>query len=153
MDYSQSLPDFVEAYVKAECPKSVSLLEDAGGKLLYARAYEILKRKAREGHTITYGNLAKEAAPQGRNPLVAWPHEVLALADMLGAISVYVHHQKLPLLGVLVVHQDRGDDAMPMPGNGFFELAKELGLFDGGDREVFFCKESERVFKDWKMYY
>jgi len=50
------------------------------------------------------------------------------------------------MLTAIVVHKRDN-----IPGEGFFELARHLGLLSGGDDELaFFCHEVARVHADWK---
>jgi hypothetical protein len=67
------------------------------------------------------------------------------MGALLGEISEHEHEEGRPLLSVLVVHKE-GD---MMPGDGFFQLALELGLFDGQDKDRFFIDEMKRVFHQW----
>ena len=66
------------------------------------------------------------------------------LAHMLGEISTAEHEAGRGMLTVVVVHK-HGDK---MPGPGFFELARSLG-YDTGDREVFWIKELQKVYRAW----
>jgi hypothetical protein len=45
----------------------------------------------------------------------------------------------------VVIHIDDN-----MPGNGFFTLASQLGLFHGGDRFMYFVEELRRVHDHWR---
>ena len=45
---------------------------------------------------------------------------------ILGEISTYEHEHSRPMLSVLVFHADDG-----MPGDGFFNLARKLGVLHG----------------------
>lgn len=66
------------------------------------------------------------------------------LAHMLGEISTAEHEAGRGMLSVVVVHK-HGDQ---MPGPGFFELARSLG-YDTGDREEFWIKELQKVYRAW----
>lgn len=120
------------------------VLKAAGGKLLYERIYDILKRTASEGHPITYGDLAQQFGLDMGNP-----HERNALAYVLGEISNYEYGCGRPLLSVLVIHS--GDDGMP--GGGFFDLAQGYGRFDGKDRQAFYWSEARRACDYWREHY
>jgi hypothetical protein len=70
------------------------------------------------------------------------------LASILGEIATYEHEQGRPLLPVVVVLKETG-----MPGQGFFSLARDLGLHTGtgsNDDMEFFVEEVKRVHKTWK---
>lgn len=74
----------------------------------------------------------------------------VALANLLGNISESEHKQGNPLLSAVVVNKDT-----LKPGDGFFKLAKELGLFKGSlnsqsDKDTFFINELNRVFDLWE---
>jgi len=47
---------------------------------------------------------------------------------------------------VLVVQEDN------MPGEGFFKLARDLGLFLGDDKLAFWVKELNRVWDYWSSH-
>ena len=49
------------------------------------------------------------------------------IARLLGEIAVYEHSEGRPMLTALIVH--RGNDNNP--GEGFFSIAHELGLYNG----------------------
>ena len=66
------------------------------------------------------------------------------IGHLLGEISRFEHEAGRPLLSALVMYKD-GDK----PGRGFFELAKELGLYDGKNDDAFFSEELTKVFKYW----
>lgn len=76
---------------------------------------------------------------------LAGPGAVAKLADLLGEICKEEHRSGRPMLSAIVVSKAAG-----MPGEGFFGLAKSLGLFDGADHLAFWAKEVERVHGYWK---
>ena len=102
--------------------------------------YAILSKIAESGQTITYGRVARLA---GGNPL----RPSTTLFRMLTEIAEQENDSGRPLLSVVVVRADTG-----MPGAGFFDLARRLGLLDssdGSDEEVFFRDELRRVHEHW----
>ena len=109
---------------------------------LHKGIYEQLKEVARNGELITYGEIAPLAklnmeSPGDRN----------RIGEILGEISTFEHENHRPMLFVLVVHADDG-----MPGDGFFNLARELGLLHGSDDEkelAFFAGEVAKVHAYW----
>ena len=102
---------------------------------LLARAWEILVARAREGRTITYGEMATAMllSPQSTQ-----------FTDTLNELSRSENAAGRGLLSVLVTRQREGT-----PGISFFRLARELGhQFD--DEEQFFREEVERVTARWQ---
>ena len=70
-------------------------------------------------------------------------HKSEAMVDLLGEISAEEHAVGRPLLSAVVV---RKDEALPIPGPGFYRLAKELGsMSKGEDKVVFWKAEFRRV--------
>lgn len=49
------------------------------------------------------------------------------------------------MLSALVVNK-----SSRIPGGGFFDLAENMGLFDGGDRKSFWHDELNRVYAYWQ---
>ena len=92
-----------------------SNLEWAGLKCI---TREFLVTAARRQRSVTY----KEVAGLLKHRRFGYRSE--AMDQMLGVISADEHAAGRPLLSAVVV---RSDPQQPMPGPGFFELAKELG--------------------------
>ena len=92
----------------------------------------ILER-AQKGQPITYGDLTKRIGSIGFEP------QDFAFHNLLGDISVEEDAAGRGMLSVMVVHQHDG-----MPGQGFFDLAKELGR-DVSDQERFWSEETHLV--------
>ena len=109
--------------------------------------YEELKRVAKAQATTTYTVVAELAGldlddPDGRD----------ALARMLSEISAHEHTHGRPLLSVVVIHPETN-----LPGQEFFALAYELGLYEGQDmiweqltRTGFFTRELAKVHAAWQ---
>ena len=66
------------------------------------------------------------------------------MSNLLDEISRCEHENGRPLLSAVVIHVDDN-----MPGNGFFVLAEDLGLFKGRGRFMFFVEELKRVHDHW----
>lgn len=101
--------------------------------------YEELKRVAKEQRLTNYADIAPLAGlsmddPTDRN----------RIADILGEISRFEHEQGRPMLSAVVILRDEN-----IPGQGFFSLAKELGLYSAGDNFMFFVNELRRVHAEW----
>jgi hypothetical protein len=84
-----------------------------------------LRKVAREQSTITYGELAEEIVRDG--PM----DEFSPFGAPMAAILAQANYEEqeaghFPLLSVLVILKDGG-----LPGNGFFQFARELGMSVG----------------------
>lgn len=84
--------------------------------------YDEILRLARAAQLAAYSHVA---------PLVGLSMEREQdrdeIARLLGEIATHEHSQGRPMLTALIVH--RGNDNNP--GEGFFSIAQELGLFNG----------------------
>ncbi len=101
---------------------------------------KVLIEIAKGKKTITYSDLCNSIK------IIKFEPSSSALANMLGEISEDENNRKGPLLSVLVVHKN-GDS---MPGQGFFELAIQLG-FNFKDREAFWIEQLNLVYGyNWK---
>ena len=104
---------------------------------IYERLIEVAKKK----EIINYSDIAPMAdldmeSPEDRN----------AIAGILDAISRHEHAERRPLLSSVVVH--KGDR---MPGDGFFKMARSVGVMKPGeDRATFFARELRRVHDAWR---
>lgn len=105
--------------------------------------YERLKEVAINGELITYGEIAPMAKLNMENP-----DDRNKMAQILGDISTHEHEQGRPMLSAVVVLAEIG-----YPGDGFYTLARELGLHHGKKEFEdldFFVQEVKRVFACWK---
>jgi hypothetical protein len=105
--------------------------------------YERLQEVANEGELTTYGEIAPLANLNMENP-----DDRNKMAQILGDISTHEHEQGRPMLSAIVVLAEIG-----YPGEGFFTLARELGLLHGNkefDNLDFFVQEVKRVYACWK---
>ncbi|HWP91546.1 MAG TPA: hypothetical protein VNN20_05050 [Thermodesulfobacteriota bacterium] len=96
----------------------------------------ILRDRARKRQLITYSELAEKLTHVTIEP----PYHPLYW--MLGEISTTEHNAGRPLLSAIVVRRDDN-----MPGNGFFELADELG-YDISDDTLFWADQLKKVFSE-----
>ncbi|WP_338593203.1 hypothetical protein V6669_09430 [Paenibacillus sp. Y5S-9] len=76
-----------------------------------------------------------------------------SLAGLLGDISVDENKQGHPMLSVIVVNQET-----KIPGDGFFKLAKDLGLYEGllnniEQKDAFYISELKKVHSFWEREY
>ncbi|OQB47611.1 MAG: hypothetical protein BWY02_02068 [bacterium ADurb.Bin157] len=97
----------------------------------------------KEGGTISYSE-AGNIVELNMNSIA----DRTTLAHMLGEISWFEHENNRPLLSVVVVHGS--DEITPMPGKGFFNLARESGKMKP-DEDVlgFFIEELKRANNYW----
>jgi hypothetical protein len=107
--------------------------------------YERLIEVARNGDLITYGEIAPLA-----NLNMEDPDDRNKIAHILGEISTHEHGEGRPMLSAIVVLAGIG-----YPGEGFFSLARELGLHHGRKEFEdldFFVQEVKRVYAYWKAH-
>ena len=108
--------------------------------MLHRPIYEELKRVAEQQDTATYGAIAPLADLDMENPA----HRD-RIRQILGKISTYEHQNGRPMLTAIVVYRQAN-----IPGPGFFELARHLGLLAAnGDEVEFFSREVTRVHAAW----
>ena len=62
------------------------------------------------------------------------------IANILDSISTAEHRSGRPLLSAVVILKEEN-----IPGQGFFSLAKRLGLYDGSDDTQYWTEEVRRV--------
>lgn len=103
------------------------------------KLHERLREVARRCGIIDYGEAALVAGLDMTRP----GHQARMKA-LLDRISRHEHGQGRPLLSAVVVHMEKN-----VPGNEFFALAAELGLFRGTNRLAFFVNELRRVHDYW----
>jgi len=101
--------------------------------------HDALVKLARKGETDCYENIGRlvglSMSDEGR----------YKLATYLEEISRYEFEHGRPLLSAVVVWKDA-----PLPGAGFFTLARQLGLLHEEDDVVFYSKELVRVHDYWR---
>lgn len=103
--------------------------------------YQRLVETAKQGGTVSYSQIAPLAGLDMSNPA-----DRTRMGDILDEISRYEHSKGRPLLSAVVIRANLGQ-----PGQGFYSLANELGLYDGRTRELeFFVSELNRVHDYWR---
>lgn len=109
--------------------------------IFHQNIYERLKQVARAGDLITYSEIAPLAGLNMESQV-----DRNKIGDILGDISTNKHNR--PMLSAIVVHKDGG-----LPGEGFFNLARSLGLHHAhgefADME-FFVQEVKKVHSYWQ---
>lgn len=107
----------------------------------YETLRQMLITRARDRNMFFYGDLApKLGLDMSRDA------DRAEIGRILGEVSKHEHANGRPLLSAIVVAKDGGT-----PGSGFFKLAKELGLFDLGDKDTYWMTEVERIYQYWAV--
>lgn len=107
----------------------------------FDRVYRWLIQIARKKETITYGEIA-EMMPNIPKRGNYMSREV---GQLSGEISQYEHLRGRPLLSAVVVRGDK-----KMPGEGFFDMGRELGMLqEGTDERSFWERELDEVYDTW----
>lgn len=101
--------------------------------------HERLKAVARQQGTTFYSEVAPLAGLDLESEI-----DRIRMAQILDEISRGEHSLGRPLLSAVVIRKDRN-----LPGEGFFNLARELGQYAGGDDLGYWVKELKRVHLHW----
>ena len=75
------------------------------------------------------------------------PADRNTIADMLDEINHYEHQHRRPMLSAVVIRQD-----INMPGQGFFECARQLGTYRGSNDLIFWVHELTKVHNYWQSH-
>ncbi len=105
---------------------------------MHEAIYEKLKSVARAKAITNYAEIAPLAGLE--------PHNTI-LWGMLDEINRHEHRENRPMLSAVVIVQ-----ADNKPGSGFFECARGLGVFQGGDELTFWIKELNIVWDYWSSH-
>jgi hypothetical protein len=108
------------------------------GAIFNQNVYAKLVEVARRADIILYSELAPTAGLSTTNP-----HFASLMAEVLDEINLFELKAGRPLLSAVVVAKETG-----MPGAGFFNLPRKLGLQSQGDLE-FWALELKRVHAQW----
>ncbi len=108
---------------------------------MHQQIYQRLSQVARLGQYVTYSDIAPLA-----NLDIGIQADRNEIGRLLGEISLFEHNQGHPLLSAVVIHRDNN-----MPGQGFFQLARQLNLHRGTDDLLFFIEELRRVHNHWRQ--
>jgi hypothetical protein len=101
--------------------------------------YEKLKEVARANTVIYYSDIVPLAGLD-----MSLPNDRYEIGAILDDINQYERELGRPMLSSIVVHKDT-----LIPGQGFFTLARALGLFIGNDRDKFYIQELRKVHDYW----
>lgn len=100
--------------------------------------YEKLKKVARAKTIITYSDLGTIIGVGGHDP---------KLWRMLDDINRYEHRQGHPMLSAVVNIREKN-----APGEGFFNLARDLGVYQGSNDDEFFNSELRKAHNHWSSH-
>lgn len=108
-----------------------------------------LRKRASEWGLFNYSHISHYL--QGLN-IIAEPY-TKKLFELLGDVSEREHNIGCPLVSVIVVNKETS-----IPGEGFFKLAKELGVFQGDmnnktNVDNFIVSETTKAFVEWGREY
>ena len=130
----QTLPGAeVAAAERAELPEDELPVHKA--------VYDQLIAVAKSGGITTYSDIAPLADLD-----MGDADDRKRMGEILGEISIYENSEHRPLLSVVVIQRQNG-----MPGAGFFNLARRLGVHHGNDDATFFVEELRRVYEYWRQ--
>ena len=101
--------------------------------------YEKLKEVARANTVIYYSDIAPLAGLD-----MSLPNDRYEIGTILDDINRHERESGRPMLSSIVVQKET-----LMPGQGFFTLARALGLFIGNDRDKFYIQELRKVHDYW----
>ncbi|MEU2182480.1 hypothetical protein [Streptomyces thermolilacinus] len=111
--------------------------------------HRLLRSRAKAGDPadplsacISYKDFAQCVDPHGLDPYTS-QGQMRGLYPKLGHISVYEHQHGRPLLSALVISKATG-----RPGNGFADLASQLG-FEHAEEDEFWEHQVGEVVRFW----
>jgi len=111
---------------------------------IYARIQEI----AREKDLITYSKLNKELK-LGLD--FNFDKDRKQIGEWLGEISQHEVQLGHPMLSAVVVQQE-SDGSFGHPGEGFYNIAKDLNVFRGNNKFIFWVSELNAVHNYWSSH-
>ncbi len=97
--------------------------------------YEYLKQVAKDKRYTNYTETGALVGLEAHNSIL-W--------GMLDEINIHEHREGRPMLSAVVISQEEN-----MPGDGFFECGRGLGLFHGGDKLLFWINQLNVVWDYW----
>ena len=108
---------------------------------MHQEIYAKLRAVAKAGEIMHYYEVAPLAGLD-----MALQEDRNKIAVILDEISTFEHRQGHPLLSAVVIRTEDN-----IPGQGFFTLARKLGLHTGNDDFLFFVQELRRVHDHWSQ--
>lgn len=111
--------------------------------------YNKLVEVAEAHNKITYDKIA---SLEGVERNLANDEHCKELWGILTRISIHTfkYEPGKPLLSAVVV-QDEGNGRLGLPGLGFFEMAKQLGIYNGPNFKQFFSEQLQKVYDRWAI--
>jgi len=113
---------------------------------MHQEIYERLQEVARRRNVVYYSEIAPLAGLD-----MSLECDRAEIGCLLGEISTCEHEHGRPLLSAVVVHKpDPQSEESLGPGQGFFTLARELGLMaPDDDEDDFWQHELRRAYDHW----
>lgn len=109
---------------------------------MHEQIYEKLKEVARRGTVTYYSDIAPMAGLD-----MDLPNDRYEIGVILDDINQHEQGLGRPMLSAVVVHKES-----LKPGQGFFTLARSLGLFTGNDEDKFYIQELRKVHDYWSSH-
>lgn len=109
---------------------------------------EKLKEVARAKKLITYSEINEECK-LGLD--FERPEDRGKIGELLDEISEHEVKSGRPMLSAVVVHKEQ-DGTYGDPGEGFYQLTRELEVFRGDNRYIFWVSELNRVYNYWSSH-
>jgi len=104
--------------------------------------YQELMKIARKKTVTYYSDIAPLA---GLN--MDLPEDRVRIGQLLDDINHDEHTNGRPLISAVVVHK-----GALRPGEGFFKMAKDWGIFKGNDSDTFYIQELRKVHDYWSTH-
>ncbi|MFA9613307.1 MAG: hypothetical protein ACERK9_05115 [Deltaproteobacteria bacterium] len=111
------------------------------GTQTYSLVYCRLLKAARKKESVSYEEIGQIMDLEAHGGMAK------EIGQLLGEINEDEHNNGRPMLSAVAV-----EPTTRMPGEGFFQFAKELGRFDGEtdeDKREFWRDEIQRVYEIW----
>jgi len=108
---------------------------------MYDAIYKKLKEVARARKLITYTDIGEKVGLRANDP---------QLWQLLDKISRQEHEQGRPMLSAVVVQKE--GESHGAPGDGFFKLARDLGVFREDNKYIFWVSELNVVYNYWSSH-
>jgi len=108
---------------------------------MHEAIYEKLKEVARAKRLITYTEIGENVGLRANDP---------QLWQLLDKINRQEHEQGRPMLSAVVVQKE--GESYGAPGDGFFKLAKDLSVFKGDNKYIFWVSELNAVHNYWSSH-
>ncbi len=107
---------------------------------MHQNVYEELKRIARSQDVASYTDIGRMIGLDMGNPA-----DRNTIAEILDEINLYEHQGRRPMLSSVVIRPD-----INIPGQGFFDCARQLGTYRGTSDVVFWVHELTKVHNYWQ---